>query len=267
VSVMRYFWAAVVTVALAAMPWTAPDVRAESCRFVLGFATLHDLLPGVVGQCLDDEQHNPANGDGLQHTTKGLLVWRKADNFTAFTDGYSTIVNGPNGLEYRLNTQRFAWEANPDGLPAVPDASIGTAQGREQPGPKLQITESTLGYARGPLIFRVAGGGFAPGEPVTLQGTYAPISSLATGDPQSPSHELRCTTVALGPVSAPAGPDGGFTATIQATENPHTGGEVRIAATGTRSGARAEAVEVAPRGVPVSAIPQGCVDASGVGGL
>ena len=95
---------------------TAP----ASCRFVLGFQALHDLLPAVVGDCLDDERHSPENGDGMQHTTKGLLVWRKADNLTAFTDGYRTWVNDPQGVRQRLNTQRFAWEANPDGLPVVP---------------------------------------------------------------------------------------------------------------------------------------------------
>lgn len=200
---MRSFWVAVVTVALAAMPRAVPAVHAESCRFVLGFAALHGLLPGVVGQCLDDEQHNPANGDGLQHTTKDLLVWRKADNWNAFTDGYSTMINGPNGLEYRLNTRRFAWEANPDGLPVTPDAPVGTAQVRAQSAPTFQVTESTLGSVRGPLSFTVAGDGFAPGEPVTLLGTCAPIYSLATGDPQSPTHELRCASVALGPCRRP----------------------------------------------------------------
>ena len=88
-----------------------------ACRFVLGFAALHDAIPSIVGDCLEDEQHNAANGDGLQHTTNGLLVWRKADSFTAFTDGYRTWVDGPNGVQERLNTQRFGWEANPAGLP------------------------------------------------------------------------------------------------------------------------------------------------------
>jgi hypothetical protein len=83
---------------------------------VLGFATMHDLLSQPVGQCLEDEHHNAVNGDGLQATAGGLLVWRKADNWTAFTDGYRTWVNGPNGMQQRLNSQRFAWEANPDGL-------------------------------------------------------------------------------------------------------------------------------------------------------
>jgi hypothetical protein len=88
------------------------------CRFVLGFKALHDALPAIVGDCLEDERH-AANGDGLQRTTHGLLVWRKADDFTAFTDGYRTWVNGPDGVQERLNSERFPWEANPDGLPVV----------------------------------------------------------------------------------------------------------------------------------------------------
>jgi acetyl esterase/lipase len=87
-----------------------------SCQFVLGFATLHAMIPTIVGDCLVDEHHNPVNGDGLQETTGGLLVWRKADNWTAFTDGYRTWINGPFGLQERLNTQRFPWEG---GAPAA----------------------------------------------------------------------------------------------------------------------------------------------------
>ncbi len=93
-------------------------LAAADCQFVLGFATLAAALPQQVGQCVENESH-AANGDALQHTTGGLLVWRKADNWTAFTDGYHTWVNGPNGIQERLNTQRFAWEANPDHLPVV----------------------------------------------------------------------------------------------------------------------------------------------------
>ena len=36
-----------------------------------------------------------------------FLVWRKADNWTAFTDGYRTWINGPSGLQVRLNTEHF----------------------------------------------------------------------------------------------------------------------------------------------------------------
>ena len=98
------------------------SVAAAECQFVLGFKTLRDLIgPETVGECLENEHHG-ANGDALQQTTGGLLVWRKADNWTAFTDGYRTWINGPNGLVQRLNTERFAWEADyaPGGVAAAP---------------------------------------------------------------------------------------------------------------------------------------------------
>jgi hypothetical protein len=81
------------------------------CRFQLGFAALREQLP-AVGACLEDERHNPENGDTLQRTTGGLLVWRKADNWTAFTDGHRTWINGPVGLQTRLNAERFGWEGS-----------------------------------------------------------------------------------------------------------------------------------------------------------
>jgi hypothetical protein len=81
-----------------------------ACTFTLGFQTLRNLTgPAVVGECLENEWFNPGNAQ--QHTTGGLMVWRKADNWTAFTDGYRTWLNGPSGLQVRLNTERFPWEA------------------------------------------------------------------------------------------------------------------------------------------------------------
>ena len=91
-----------------------------ACTFLLGFAILHDLIPDVVGECVDDEYHDPQTGDALQQTTNGLLVWRKSDNWTAFTNGSQSWVNGPLGLQQRQNDQRFWWEANPDGLAIIP---------------------------------------------------------------------------------------------------------------------------------------------------
>jgi hypothetical protein len=86
------------------------SAQTPSCRFVLGFAALRDAIgPSRVGDCLEDEQHG-ANGDGLQRTTGGLLVWRKADGLTAFTDGFRTWIAGPDGVRTRLNSERFAWE-------------------------------------------------------------------------------------------------------------------------------------------------------------
>src|SRR5688572_11853723 len=92
----------------------AAALRAAGCRFVLGFAALRDATgPAIVGECLEDERFNPVNGNAEQRTAGGLLVWRKADNWTAFTDGFRTWVSGPAGIEQRLNTERFLWENDP----------------------------------------------------------------------------------------------------------------------------------------------------------
>lgn len=104
--------------AVASTATAAPTVTAGPCQFILGFQTLQSMDPADVGTCADNQQF-AANGDALQHTSNGLLVWRKADNWTAFTNGYWTWINGPGGLAKRLNTQRFSWEANPDNLPVI----------------------------------------------------------------------------------------------------------------------------------------------------
>jgi hypothetical protein len=99
------------------------DVSGQvSCDFVGGFASLR-LLVGAekVGSCLEDERVNPTNGNAEQRTTGGLLVRRDGDAVTAFTDGLTTWVNGPNGLQSRPNDERFAWENEP--VAVVPAAS------------------------------------------------------------------------------------------------------------------------------------------------
>ena len=96
------------------------EAQSANCGFSLGFKTIHDMIPDVVGDCRENEWHNAENGDGLQQTTGGLLVWRKFDNWTAFTNGSITWINGPFGLQARANTERFPWE----GVAAVP-APVG----------------------------------------------------------------------------------------------------------------------------------------------
>ncbi|MGE5619074.1 MAG: S1C family serine protease [Sphingomonadaceae bacterium] len=81
-------------------------------EFRLGFKALSDQIPDVVGDPLENE-HWGTNGDSLQRTSKGLMVWRKADNWTAFTNGAETWINGPEGLQSRPNDQRFPWENDP----------------------------------------------------------------------------------------------------------------------------------------------------------
>lgn len=83
-------------------------------EYRLGFRALADLAPDVVGQPLEDE-HSTAEGDSLQRTTRGLMVWRKATNTAAFTDGHLTWIDGPHGLQIRTNQERFGWELAPLG--------------------------------------------------------------------------------------------------------------------------------------------------------
>ena len=100
------------------------SVAAADCQFVLGFATLRGLIgTEIVGECLEDEHHNEI-GDSVQQTTGGLMVWRKADNWTAFTDGYRSWIRGPNGLEQRLNIELLPWEAE-NAIAALPWVSDG----------------------------------------------------------------------------------------------------------------------------------------------
>lgn len=96
----------------------------SAAEFRLGFKALADQIPDVVGVPLEQE-HYGANGDSLQQTNKGLMVWRKADNATVFTNGARTWANGPYGVMERANDERFEWEA-PDAPAAtvVPTAAL-----------------------------------------------------------------------------------------------------------------------------------------------
>jgi beta propeller repeat protein len=95
------------------------------CDFTLGFRILRDMIVSsygdIIGTCLENEWHNAENGDGLQRVTGrngtgGLFAWRKLDNWTAYTDGATTWLNGPCGLQTRPNQGPFfPWEGRPGG--------------------------------------------------------------------------------------------------------------------------------------------------------
>ena len=108
----------VLLIAVVGLVFSFQPVLAQDCVFQLGFKALRDLIPDVVGDCLGNEQHNPETGMTLQGTTNGQLIWRKADNWTGFSDGARTWINGPEGLQQRLNSERFDWEA-PAAAPMV----------------------------------------------------------------------------------------------------------------------------------------------------
>lgn len=155
----------------AAVPRSTYAQAAAPCQFVLGFKTLHDMDPGDIGDCLDNQAF-AANGDAQQHTTKGLMAWRKVDNWTAFTNGYMTWINGPDGLVSRLNVQRFRWE---DATPVLilTDSGIGPNQTRTISVP----SGWTLGFTFQCPNARVGCAAFAVPTPV---GQYSgPFTQLA----------------------------------------------------------------------------------------
>ncbi len=111
--------------------------------FQLGFETLAEMIPEIAGTPLENEHHNPLNGDGLQATTTGLMVWRKADNWTAFTNGYWTWVNGPYGLQDRSNLVRFEREADAPRILEIPLEST-VVSSTTTPEPVQPSTDSWL---------------------------------------------------------------------------------------------------------------------------
>ena len=140
----RSFLAALTLIGVTTVPASAA-APPSACRFVLGFAQLHDAAPAAVGACLDDQAF-AANGDSIQHTTRGLLAWRKADNWTAFTDGYQTWLNGPTGLVKRFNDEWFEWEAYPnetDGVPVHEDPPVAASPSEVSVGALIH-TDQTL---------------------------------------------------------------------------------------------------------------------------
>lgn len=102
-----------------AVPVLARQPATADCTFILGFKTLKGLIdaaegPTTVGECLENQRFD-AHGNAEQRTAGGLMVWRKADNWTAFSDGYRTWVNrGEDGLHVQINGAT-AMLAGPDG--------------------------------------------------------------------------------------------------------------------------------------------------------
>jgi hypothetical protein len=160
---MRQFHRSLVGVLLGIVVLIAipPPAHAQNCTFVLGFATLHGMIPTISGDCVDNEMHG-ANGDGLQNTVHGLMVWRKADNFTAFTNGSTTWINGPFGLQTRPNNLRFTWE--------VDDAKVSSTQVITFTTPTTATKQAT-------------GNCFAPSVAATRSDAFRCIAGNAIFDP------------------------------------------------------------------------------------
>jgi hypothetical protein len=165
-------------------------VAQQVSEFKLGFKALADQLPSVVGAPLENE-HWGANGDSLQQTTTGLMAWRKADNWTAFTNGSTTWINGPNGVQSRLNSDRFPWEKDPKVPAAQPapqpspipmPATVPTAPTTGQPSMQDRVAGSLLQLSDLPTGYHVVSLGWS-----TANGWPTGRHVVAQYDPDVPS--------------------------------------------------------------------------------
>lgn len=76
-----------------AAPFCAPG---QPARFLFGIAALHERLGGPMGDPLECEHINAANGDTIQRTSTGLAYYRPSIGLSIFTNGEThwTLANG-----------------------------------------------------------------------------------------------------------------------------------------------------------------------------
>lgn len=151
--------AMVVVVGSTASAQSAPEFR-------LSFKALADQIPGVVGMPLENE-HWTASGDLVQRTSRGLLVWRMSDRWTAFTDGGTTWILGPYGLQSRSNSHRYPWELlpaepSPSGPPAVPYVPPTPAPPTPTSGPPTPIAVPPIAVPAPPAATPVPFASYIP---------------------------------------------------------------------------------------------------------
>ncbi len=173
----------------------SPGARAqEGCRIAPGFTALRDLIPAVVGECVEDERPDPLTADAAQRTAGGLLVRRAADGAVAFTDGRGTWLHGPDGPAYRPNTVRLPWEANPAGLPVVAPGHPSLA-----PPGALLPAQRVVAYYGHPLSPAMGVLGQGPPEPM-LAALEREAQRWTAADPTTPARPALhlVATVATG---------------------------------------------------------------------
>jgi hypothetical protein len=176
-----------------------PTSAQPSCQFVGDFATVRELVgPETVGDCLEDEHVN-ADGGTEQRTTGGTLTRRETDNVVVFTDGVTSWVNGPNGLQSRPNDERFGWESDPDPQPQTPpSADEASTDSQLLPG-----MPALFGVApsQDPADGATATSAPAPAAPVSPTDAPTPMAAVAQGGAATPT---RAATP--GTSSAPMAP-------------------------------------------------------------
>jgi hypothetical protein len=101
--------------------------NAQACELTLGFTLMRGIIPHIVGDCAEAPRLDPATANIEQRTSRGTFLRRYNEKwpyyFVQFTDGTTTWLYGPNGLESRANTAApFPWEAGT--VPVMPPVPI-----------------------------------------------------------------------------------------------------------------------------------------------
>jgi len=116
------------------------------CGFSPRFQPLRDQIGRLVGTCVANERFHPDYELVSQVTSQGLLTYDTQQNWAAFTDGATTWILGPCGLQSRRADERFAWEL---GGGCGGAAAPGVAPAAATPAPTLPIplpTPASGGY-------------------------------------------------------------------------------------------------------------------------
>lgn len=101
-------------VAAEAAPFCAPGLAPH---FSLGFADLKGALGGTMGDPVECEHPNSANGDTLQQTSTGLAMYRQSTNTSEFTDGWNHWALEPAGIVAWSGGTEFGPVAAPGPVP------------------------------------------------------------------------------------------------------------------------------------------------------
>ncbi len=70
----------------------------EAPHFAFGFAALKSAIGDAMGDPIECEHPNSANGDTLQQTSTGLAIYRHSTNSPEFTDGWNHWMLADSGL-------------------------------------------------------------------------------------------------------------------------------------------------------------------------
>jgi hypothetical protein len=123
------------------------------CQLAPVFLMLRDLIgKDRMGDCTTAVIRSDA-GDLNQPTTRGMLTFRPSDLVVAFSDGQTTWLYGPNGLESRPIGTRLAWEGTGTTIAAPAAAAAPPAPGFGTAASGVGTVPGYTGVAAAPVVY------------------------------------------------------------------------------------------------------------------